>query len=178
MNRLLQSFFIATIFLFSAHASFADTTCSSLYIQAAAALDEKRAECGLPPPGNGTPVQPATLFCSTVASIEIPIGIDGVNFQVSIGEVYRLLNSLNILPNQFRRVARLISEAYAGQGMLLTTVHRRVARIIPGVSTAQLANIIVDEDKSGGLCGNQTLTNIRGIQQILEEKFTTTIVAK
>ena len=173
MQSLLNSFLIAVIFLFSAHASYADTSCSSLYIQAALALDEKRAECGLPPPENSPPTQ-QTFFCSTIASVEIPVGIDGVNFQISIGEIYRALNSIDVIPNQFRRVARLISEAYAGSGILLNTVHRRVARVVPGVSTAQLASIIVDEDKSGGLCAEQTLTNVRGIQKILEGKYAST----
>ncbi len=137
--------------------------CAIKYYEAAKALDEKRAQCGIAENGSG--------FCQIASQTDIPVSIQGFNFTLNAGFVYRFLSSLKLIPNQFRRSAKLIQEAQSGTGSKLKRVARKIARHIPGSTQAVVAKVIAEANIKGNLCSGDHLLTLKEIRQLVEEEI-------
>ncbi len=137
--------------------------CAIKYYEAAKALDEKRAQCGIAENGSG--------FCQIASQTDIPVSIQGFNFTLNAGFVYRFLSSLKIIPNQFRRAAKLIQEAQGGTGPMLKRAAGKIARHIPGSNQAVVAKIISEANMKGSLCSEDHFLTVKEIGQLVEEEI-------
>jgi hypothetical protein len=135
--------------------------CATKYYEAAQALDGKRANCGISEDGQ-------SAFCKTAAQVNIPIKIEGFSFSINIASAYRLLNSLKLLPNQFRSAARLIQEAQEGTGKKLKSATKKIAKQVPGTTSADVSKIISAANLDGSLCADDHFLSVREIREFTE----------
>lgn len=135
-------------------------SCKPLYLEAAQALDEDRASCGLDKRSGLT-------ACTIIAAVGQPLGnaTEGISFLVL--DVYRLLAQWHLIPNRFRRVARLIDQAETGKGMLLKSAYKSVRKKNAGATIEQVAQSIRDEDATGGLCAQNRLMSVAQVEDYL-----------
>ncbi len=169
ISRYISSMFILLICIFfatpgTAYADGPVKGCAVKYYQAARALDEKRAECGVSEDGQ-------SAFCDTASRINIPISLKGFSFTINVGAAYRLLSSLYLVPNEFRRAALLIQQSQAESGGKLKRTARKISKQIPGASAADVARIISDANENGSLCIENHLLNVREIRQFVEDEL-------
>ncbi|MBI2605692.1 MAG: hypothetical protein HYW49_06390 [Deltaproteobacteria bacterium] len=164
--KIIFSFFAVTIFLFlslSFEARAAES-CKPLYLEAAQALDEDRAKCGLDK-------RSGLAVCTIIAAVDEPLSsaTNGISFIVM--DVYRLLTQWHLIPNRFRRVARLIDQAEVGKGLLLKSAYKSIRKKNSGVTIERVAQAIRDEDASGGLCAQGRLLSIAQVENYITEKL-------
>jgi hypothetical protein len=156
--------FIMMIFLFPYQAFSSSSKCLRKYQAAAKALDEKRAQCGLSEANE-------KVFCKVAGQINIPLEVYGYKFTLNVASVYRFLNDLRIIPNNLRRSAKLINEAYMGQGRQLRRMTRKISRSIAGVTTSEVAQIIYEFDQSQILCHGDQLYTFREVREMVEDEL-------
>ena len=131
---------------------------------AARALEEKRAKCGISEMND-------KAFCKVASQINIPLEVYGYKFSLNVASIYRFLNDLKILPNNFRRTAKLIYEAQVGRGRHLRRVTKRISRSIAGVSAQGVAQVINEFDHNQTLCPGDQLYTYREVREMLEEEL-------
>lgn len=134
--------------------------CAAKYYEAAKALDDKRANCGVTEDGSA--------FCQTAKKVNIPITIEGFTFTINIASAYRFLNSLKLLPNKFRSAARLIQEAQAGSGKKLKRTTKKIAKHVPGATAADVSKVISAANQDGSLCADNHFLSVKEIREFTE----------
>ena len=157
-------FLMMLIFFFPFQAFAAPSTCLRKYEMAARALEEKRAKCGISEMND-------KAFCKVASQINIPLEVYGYKFSLNVASIYRFLNDLKILPNNFRRTAKLIYEAQVGRGRHLRRVTKRISRSIAGVSAQGVAQVINEFDHNQTLCPGDQLYTYREVREMLEEEL-------
>jgi hypothetical protein len=148
----------------TAHAEGPVKGCAVKYYEAARALDEKRAECGVSEDGQ-------SAFCDTASRINIPVKIEGFSFNINVGAAYRLLSSLHLVPNEFRRAALLIQQSQVESGRKLKRAARKIGKHIPGASAEDVARIISEANENESLCADNHLLSVREIRQFVEDEL-------
>jgi hypothetical protein len=157
-------FLMMLIFLFPTQSFAAPSTCLRKYETAARALEEKRAKCGISEMND-------KAFCKVASQINIPLEVNGYKFSLNVASIYRFLNDLKILPNNFRRTAKLISEAQVERGRHLRRVTKKISRSIAGVSAQGVAQVINEFDHNQTLCPGDQLYTYREVREMLEEEL-------
>jgi hypothetical protein len=157
-------FLMMLIFFFPFQAFAASSKCLRKYEMAARALEEKRAKCGISEMND-------KAFCKVASQINIPLEVYGYKFSLNVASIYRFLNDLKILPNNFRRTAKLIYEAQVGRGRHLRRVTKRISRSIAGVSAQGVAQVINEFDHNQTLCPGDQLYTYREVREMLEEEL-------
>ena len=157
-------FLMMMIFLFPSEAFATSSTCIKKYEVAARALEERRAQCGINKMND-------KAFCKVAGQINIPLDVYGYKFSLNVAAIYRFLNELKILPNNFRRTAKLISEAQVGRGRHLKRVTKKISRSISGVSAQKVAQVVNEFDHSQALCPGDHLYTYREVREMLEDEL-------
>lgn len=137
--------------------------CAIKYYEAAKAVDEKRASCGISKDGNG--------LCKIGSQIDIPIAIQGFTFTLNVSAAYRFLSELKLVPNEFRKTAKLIQESQIGPGAKLKKETKKIARRIPGSSETIVAQIISRANVEGRLCSGDHLLSLKEIRLYVEDEI-------
>jgi hypothetical protein len=135
--------------------------CAAKYYEAARALDGNRANCGVSEDGQ-------SAFCQTAARVNIPITIEGFTFTINIASTYRLLSSLKLIPNKFRSAAKLIQEAQTGSGNKLKRATKKIAKQIPGTTSADVSKVISAANLDGRLCAENHFLSVKEIREFTE----------
>ena len=138
------------------------STCEKKYLRAAEALDQSRAQCGISETNSH-------VFCRFAGKINIPIEISGVKFTLNVAAAYRFLNQLHLLPNNLRKSAKLIQEAYRGNGARLKRTTKNVAKHLPEVKSADVARVIKKLNKKQSLCPGEQLFSYKQIRFLIED---------
>ena len=138
--------------------------CAQVYYQAASVIDQKRAHCGL---GDDE----ETVFCKIAGQTNIPVTIEGFSFNVNVGEVYRILSALHLIPNEFRQSAKLIQQAYVKDGFFFNGMVRKMKRSIPGITKEEVATALIKANEDQSICQENNLLSRRQIRLAIEDEL-------